>query len=190
MFEVPEVDEDELVLLAKTGDQEAFAALVRQNAEYVFNLAYRLTKNREEAEDLSQEAFVRVWKALPNFRSEAQFRTWMYRIVTNLCYDRLPKLRRELALIEIDQVIEISSAPDRKPEARLLSREMQAELYEVIDNLPQSYRLLITLRHLQGMSYDEIAEATGQPLGTVKAGIHRARKMLKERIVFYEIQPG
>lgn len=190
MFETQEVDEEALVLQAQQGDQEAFAQLVRQYADYVFNLAYRLMKNREEAEDLSQEAFVRVWKALPNYRMEARFSTWLYRIVSNLCYDRLPKLRVELASIEIEEVIFLPSSPERRPEQKLMTREMQAELHQVIDSLPQSYRLLITLRHLQGMSYDEIAEATGQPLGTVKAGIHRGRKILRERIEVYEIQPG
>lgn len=190
MVDALEVEEEELVLLAQKGDQEAFAALVRWNAAYVFNLAFRLTKNRQEAEDLSQEAFVRVWKALPNFRAESRFRTWLYRIVSNLCYDRMPEIRRELSSIEIEKVIDLHSSPERRPESMLLSREEQADLHEAIDNLPQSYRLLITLRHLQEMSYDEISEATGQPLGTVKAGIHRARKMLKERITNYEIQPG
>ena len=185
-----EVDERTLVLQAQQGNQEAFAQLVRQHADYVFNLAFRLMKNREEAEDLSQEAFVRVWKALPNYRMEARFSTWLYRIVSNLCYDRLPKLRVELAAIDIDEVIEMQRAPERRTEERMMSREMQADLHRVIDSLPQSYRLLIALRHLQGFSYEEIAEVTGQPLGTVKAGIHRGRKILKERIQAYEIQPG
>ncbi|HKJ27713.1 MAG TPA: sigma-70 family RNA polymerase sigma factor, partial [Anaerolineales bacterium] len=121
MNENLEAEEKALVLQAQNGDQEAFGALVRRNADYVFNLAFRLMKNREEAEDLSQEAFVRVWKALPNFRAEAKFRTWLYRIVTNLCYDRLPKLRHEFASIEIDQVVEMASSPDRRPEQKLLS---------------------------------------------------------------------
>ena len=191
MFKEESLTEADMILRAKQGSSEAFELLVQENASFVFNLALRLTQNPQEAEDLSQEVFVRVWKALPNFRLEARFSTWLYRIVANLCYDRLPKLRRELNAIEINTVINMQNDDQtRQPEHKLLSSEQSAELHDAIDHLPQSYRLLITLRHLQGMSYDDIAEVTGQPLGTVKSGIYRARNMLKERILAYESQPG
>ncbi|MBI9046641.1 MAG: sigma-70 family RNA polymerase sigma factor [Anaerolineaceae bacterium] len=190
MTDQQEMDEKEFVLLAKQGDHNAFESLVYLNANYVFNLAFRLTNNHQEAEDLSQEAFIRMWKALPNFRADSRFRTWLYRIVTNLCYDRLPKLRQELASIEFDDVIDLHIPTEGHPEKSLLSQEIQTELHKVIDHLPQSYRLLITLRHLQALSYNEISEVTGQPLGTVKAGISRARKLLRERMTQYESQSG
>lgn len=182
-------NEKALVLQAKQGSQSAFKELVEQNANYVFNLALRLVKNQQEAEDLSQEAFVRIWKALPKYRVESQFRTWLYRIVVNLCYDRLPNLHQELSSIEVDKVVGLNSGSEYQPETALLNHEMKTELHKVIDNMPQGYRLLITLRHLQGLSYKEISEITGQPIGTLKSGIHRARKILRERIVLYEIQP-
>src|SRR5215207_10971824 len=88
--------EQHLIQRAQKGDHEAFAALVTEHQHYVYNLALRVLKNEEEALDLAQESFVRAWTALPNFRGESQFRTWLYRIVTNLCYNRLPNLRRSL----------------------------------------------------------------------------------------------
>jgi RNA polymerase sigma-70 factor (ECF subfamily) len=183
------VDEKGLVQQAKQGDESAFEVLVHQNVQYVFNLAVRLVNDPSEAEDIAQEAFIRAWKALPNFRMEARFSTWLYRIVTNLCYDRLPNLKKELIALEIDETIDL---PDDfiKPESYLLSKELQEELYSAIGELPASYRLLITLRHLQEMSYAEIAEATMQPIGTVKTGIFRARQLLRQRIELYEARYG
>lgn len=179
-------EEAALVRRAQHGDHSAFEEIVRRHARFVYNLALRLTHNPQEAEDLSQEAFVRVWKALPNFRIEARFRTWLYRIVTNLCYDRLPKLQQELAAIDVEYINETELPHQTHPERTLLNKEEQTRLHTAIDNLPPHYQLLITLRHLQEMSYAEIAEATEQPIGTVKAGIYRARKILRERLEDHE----
>lgn len=178
-------EEAALVRRAQQGDQGAFEEIVRRYARFVYNLALRLTQNPQEAEDLSQEAFVRVWKALPSFRIEARFRTWLYRIVTNLCYDRLPKLRKEFSEMDVEHINEAVLPSQAQPERTLLTKEEQTRLHTAIGNLPQHYRLLITLRHLQEMSYAEIAEATEQPLGTVKAGIYRARQILRERLEDY-----
>jgi RNA polymerase sigma-70 factor (ECF subfamily) len=179
------VDEKGLVRKAKRGDDRAFEELISHNAQYVYNLALRLLNDPLEAEDLSQEAFIRAWSALPNFRSESSFRTWLYRIVMNLCFDRLPNLKRDLSAIDIDETIELPVSLNN-PEGRFLSKELEFELYRAIEELPESYRLLITLRHVQDFSYAEIAEVTMQPLGTVKTGIFRARQLLKQIIDQYE----
>src|SRR6185436_7954075 len=106
--------ESETILIkrAQIGDYEAFALLVTEHQRYVYNLALRVLKNEEEALDLAQETFVRAWTALPNFRGQSQFRTWLYRIATNLCYNRLPHLRRSLNELG-DDVIEDIPHPDR-----------------------------------------------------------------------------
>ncbi len=173
--------ERQLVARAGKGDTDAFAGLVRAHAPYVYNLALRLLRDPLEAEDLSQETFLRAWRALPRFRAEARFSTWLYRIAANLCYNRLPGLREELATLDPDEEISI---PDERQHVGgiLLSQELQAHLHEAIAELPDSYRLLVTLRHLQGMSYAEIAEATQMPLGSVKTGIFRARRRLQEAL--------
>src|SRR3990172_256836 len=104
---VVQANESELVRRAQAGDTEAFDALVTEHQQFVYNLALRAVSDPHEAEDIAQEAFVRAWLALPNFRGQAQFRTWLYRIVTNLCYNRLPNLRRSLADLGDDVLAEI-----------------------------------------------------------------------------------
>lgn len=179
------MNEKQLVLRAKKGDTVAFEELMTQNAQYVYNLALRVVKDPQEAEDISQEAFIRVWKALPGFKGRSNFRTWLYRIVTNLCYDRLPKMKKEFDALNLDEEVDLVDKGD-VPEGAVLSRELRSVLHLAIDDLPESYKLLITLRHLQEMTYDEIAEVTGQPLGTVKTGIFRARRLLYDKIKVYE----
>jgi RNA polymerase sigma-70 factor (ECF subfamily) len=177
--------ERQLIARAQKGDSAAFEALVNNHARYVYNLALRVVRDPHEAEDLSQEAFLRAWKALPSFRLEAQFSTWLYRIVTNLCYNRLPRLKKELNALTLEEGPGDWPDPHQRVEPGLLSKEIETHLHRAIDDLPESYRLLITLRHLQGMSYADIAETTGLPLGTVKTGIHRARAHLREAVEAY-----
>jgi RNA polymerase sigma-70 factor (ECF subfamily) len=111
----------------------------------------------------------------------------LYRIVTNLCYNRLPRLQEDLKVLVSDEVA-LQLPDDRQPlEAKILSAELNACLRTAIDELPDGYRLLINLRHLQEMSYEEIAQVTGLPLGTVKTGIHRARLRLKSALEEFEV---
>ncbi len=164
----------------------AFEALANLHTSYVYNLALRVARDPHEAEDLTQETWLRVWRGLPAYRAQARFTTWLYRIVTNLFYNRLPRLKQELAELDTDEAA--LDLPDEHPppEAGLLSKELQTHLHHAIQNLPSHYQLLITLRHLQDMSYTDIAQITGMPLGTVKTGIFRARQMLKIAIGAYE----
>ena len=170
-----------LVNRAKAGDTRAFEALVNQHARYVYTLTNRLLSNAQEAEDLAQETFIRAWSNLSKFRGDAQFRTWLYRIATNLCYNRLPRLKQELSALDPDDSLMLSDKTPRA-EQQVIRAEQQAELKDVIDTLPESYRLLVVLRHVHDLSYAEISQVTDLPLGTVKTGIFRARKMLKERL--------
>lgn len=178
------MDEQTLVKRAQQGDSAAFEALMGLHAQFVYNVALRTVNNSAEAEDIAQEAFIRAWKALPKFRADAQFRTWLYRIVTNLCYNRLPRLKRDLQALD-DDALDFVSDEDQKVEASIVTDELYQYLHAAIADLPEGYRLLITLRHLQGMSYNEIAEATDMPLGTVKTGIFRARKELRLALLAY-----
>jgi len=180
-----DLPEHELIQRAQQGEPAAFEALVARHAPFVYNLALRTLGDPHEAEDLAQEAFVRVWRALPQFRADARFSTWLYRIVVNLCYNRLPRMKAALAEIDIEG--EAHLPDDRRPvDAGVLSGELRAHLHAAIGALPEGYRMLITMRHLQDMSYGDIATATGMPLGTVKTGIHRARRQLQTAIEIYE----
>ena len=180
--------EQALIQRAQKGDQEAFAVLVTEHQRYVFNLAVRVLKNEEEALDVAQETFVRAWTALPNFRGQSQFRTWLYRIVTNLCYNRLPNLRRtlnELGDDVIANVPETDLAFDN-PAHGLESRELRSHLHQAIDHLDENYRLLISLRYQNELSYEEMATMLNMPLGTVKTGLFRAKEQLRRALETYQ----
>ncbi|MEM7130790.1 MAG: sigma-70 family RNA polymerase sigma factor [Chloroflexota bacterium] len=179
-------DEQHLVSLAQKGDMSAFGQLVDQHSLYVYNLALRLVKQPEEAEDMAQEAFLKAWRGLGTFRADAKFSTWLYRIVTNVCYNRLPRLQRDLANLPIDEGAMSMPDNEQNVDDSYLLLERNANLHQAIEELPDSYQLLISLRHLQEMSYNEIADVTDMPLGTVKTGIFRARKLLRETIQHYE----
>ena len=179
-------DEPTLIRRAQKGDQDAFAALVEEHQHYAYNLAVRLLKDENEALDLTQETFVRAWTALPNSREQSQFRTWLYRIVTNLCYNRLPNLRRALHDLGNDVMEAIPESRFDSPADRAESGEARAQLHRAIDELDTNYKLLITLRYQHELSYEEIASTLNLPLGTVKTGIFRAKEQLRKSLVHLE----
>jgi RNA polymerase sigma-70 factor (ECF subfamily) len=176
--------EHSLIQRAQKGDHDAFAALVDEHQRYVYNLAFRVLKDENEALDLTQDTFVRAWTALPNFRGQSQFRTWLYRITTNLCYNRLPGLRRSLTdlgddvLPDMPETKETSSNPLREIE----SNEARAYVHEAIDRLDAHYKLLIVMRYHDELSYEEIAGLLNLPLGTVKNGLFRAKEKLRRAL--------
>jgi len=174
----------ELVARARQGNEAAFEQLVRRHQRYVFNLAYRVLGDYAEAEDVTQEAFVRAWRGLSGFRGQARFTTWLYRIVHNLCLNRLPGLRRELLQVELLE--EVLDDPAPSPPDLFEARERVAFLHAELDRLPEKYRLVLTLRYLQGLSYAEIAAALDVPMGTVKTHLHRARRLLREQLRQWE----
>jgi RNA polymerase sigma-70 factor (ECF subfamily) len=175
-------NEKKLIQRAQKGDHDAFASLVDEHQRYVYNLALRVVKDENEALDLTQETFVRAWTALPNFKGQSQFRTWLYRIVTNLCYNRLPNLRRSLNDLGDDVMEDISDTNIDTPAREFDSNETRQNLHQAIQNLDEKYRLLITLRYQNELSYDEIASTLNLPLGTVKTGIFRAKEQLRKTL--------
>jgi RNA polymerase sigma-70 factor (ECF subfamily) len=182
-------EEKELVRRAQAGDAEAFSLLVSEHQQFVYNLALRALQDSHEAEDAAQDAFVRAWMALPNFRGQSQFRTWLYRIVTNVCYNRMPKLRRQMAAMGDDQVIDVPDEDSDDPADEVEAAQRRAYLHTQIDELPESYKILVTLRYQQGLSYDEIASVLSLPLGTVKTGLFRAKAQLRQALHQFEEQP-
>ena len=159
--------------------------LVQQSeAEETTAGAYRLLRDTNEAEDLAQEAFLRVWKGLSAFRGGAKFTTWLYRIVTNLCYNRLNNLRRQLLDVSVDDDDPaLSLSPAKEPPAVIEAAEKNAFLHQQVAALPAKYQLVISLFYLQGFSYQEMAQVLDLPLGTVKTHLFRARKRLKQRLL-------
>jgi RNA polymerase sigma-70 factor (ECF subfamily) len=173
--------EHSLIQRAQKGDHDAFAALLYEHQRYVYNLALQVLKDENEALDLTQETFVRAWTALPNFRGQSQFRTWLYRITTNLCYNRLPNLRHSLADLGDDVMMDLpeTNNANSNPARVLESSEIRKYLYQVIDGLDANYKMLIVMRYQDELSYEEIASLLNLPLGTVKTGLFRAKEKLR-----------
>ncbi len=182
MNDSPAAEEADLVRAAQGGDLRAFERLMHQHAPALYTLALRSLGDARDAEDLVQEAMLRAWNHLASFRAEARLGTWLYRIVINLCFNRLPQLRRQPEGLDEAGGEDLAQA-EPGPEALLVGGELRVALHEAIAALPAQQRLLITLRHLDDLRYDEIAEITGLPLGTVKTGIHRGRQQLRSSLV-------
>lgn len=174
---MPESDAS-LVRSHLDGDAEAFAGLIFRHATSVYNVCFRLVRNREDAEDLTQEAFLRAHDRLASLRDAAAFRLWLLRIAHHLCLDWLKSRRRGQALDELPDELaggsELAAAAERAQEAEAVRRA-------VLD-LPPPYREAITLRYNEGLSYAEIAEVMGIPIGTVRTHLFRGKAALRERL--------
>jgi RNA polymerase sigma-70 factor, ECF subfamily len=165
--------DEELVRRAQKGDRFAFERLVEQHEQRLYTLAARVLGSREDAADAVQEALVRAWLALPKFRGDARFSTWLYRIVVNAAHDMRPK-RREMPTDELPEPAD--------PRDRFAEQELSGELQRALDALDESYRVAVVLYDVLGCSYAEIAEMTGVAEGTVKSRIFRGRSELAERL--------
>ena len=185
----PAQTEIALIRRVQQGDGVAFDRLVELYGPRVYNLAYRMIGNAEDAHDVAQEAFLRIYDALPRFRGDASFSTWMYRIVVNVCHDELSRRRRRPpTLTELQPEDGDSTALDdmlttgETTEDHLLRRERHQALHQAITALPPPFRTVLVLYDLQGFSYDEIAETLRVNVGTVKSRLNRARNILREKI--------
>ena len=178
-----------LIRRIQQGDQHAFDRLVELYSTRVYNLAYRMLGNAEDAHDVAQDAFLRVYDALPRFRGDATFSTWLYRIVVNVCHDELGRRkRRPLTVTDLEPEGEDAPActefttTGETAEDAVLQQERHRALHAAIAELPLPFRSVLVLYDLQGFSYDEIAEILRVNLGTVKSRLNRARNMLREKI--------
>ncbi len=173
---------------ARRGEQAAFAELLSRYRAPVFNLCLRMLKNRDDAEDIAQEVFIKVFGMLERYDERYAFRSWLFKIAANQCIDFIRKNR--VKLLSLDEPmkyqgeeIEREFPDERETPDQELEREQLGEiLMAIASELPPHYRSMIVLRHQEQLSYDEIAEILDLPLGTVKARIHRARAMMKEKL--------
>lgn len=179
-------DEKLLLKRAKSGDIEAFEALIKGSEKKVFNIALRMTGSHDDAMDLSQEVYIKVFKALSTFKEEASFFTWVYRIAYNTCVDEIRK-KDKVKIISYDNEIETEDGELRVqiedkallPLEQVEKKEEKERLKKAITKMSLNHREVLIMRDLQGMSYDEIAEIIKCPPGTVKSRINRARQELK-----------
>lgn len=177
--------EQELVLRAQRGDQDAFAQLVEANQNKIYALALRMSGHPEDAADLAQEAFLRAWRSLPSFQGDSSFATWLYRLTSNLCIDFLRQEKRKRAAVTVTSLDEEESSavdvPDHRftPQNELERKELQQAVGKAILLLSDEHRQVLVLRELEGLSYSEIAQQLDLEEGTVKSRIARARISLK-----------
>lgn len=184
------VGDMELVEKSIKGDVNAFEDLVRRYQNKVFTVAFRMIGNREDAADLSQEAFVKAYRALPNFRGEASFQTWLHHIITNVCRDELRK-RSRISAISLDKEIITSEGTFQSeladdalgPEDILENKDLAKNIQQAINILGPEYRMTIIMREIQGFSYEEIANTLSCSIGTVKSRLNRARTILKNILI-------
>jgi len=184
--------DQDVVLEARDGRQSAYRELVRRYERPIFSLIYRMVRNREQAEDLSQETFVKALNAIESYRPEYKFSSWIFKIANNVSIDHLR--RRELDTLSLDgsphaltpEAIQASALQlgDRQETAleELEAKELGGEIERAIATLRPEYRSCILLRHVEGRPYEEIATMLDLPLGTVKTYIHRARSELRQAL--------
>jgi RNA polymerase sigma-70 factor (ECF subfamily) len=194
---LPAATDQEVVTLARKGIEPAYRELVRRYERPVFSLIFRMVRNRELAEDLSQETFIKVLNALDSYRPEYKFSSWVFKIANNAAIDHLR--RRELDTLSLEgsphaetpQMVEATALQiGERGETQLEeveNKELGGEIERAIAKLRPEYRTCILLRHVEGRAYEEIAEILNLPLGTVKTYIHRARNEL--RITLAHLKP-
>lgn len=176
---VADWDEARLIRDSIAGDRLAFGELVRRHRSFVLALVYRLCGDATQAEDIAQDAFLRAWQALPGFRGQAAFRTWLYRIASNVA---LEQLRHAKPTVDIEG---IPLAAQDTPEDDALHTEQCAEVQAAILQLPVQSRLVLILREYEGLSYKEIASTLDIPIGTVMSRLNYARQRLQRDLAPY-----
>lgn len=184
-------DEELLIKRIKIGDENAFAELVETHQKMVFNVALRYVRNYDDASDITQEVFIKAYRSIDSFKGKAQISTWLYRITVNFCTDfaRKNKLyyKNTVELESENEEGELTELPlpdmSYNPESKLESKELHDALLMAIDSLPKDARDIIIMRDINDMSYNEIADALGIELGTVRSRLARARMRLRNKLV-------
>jgi RNA polymerase sigma-70 factor (ECF subfamily) len=185
----PEVDVDQqLVERVQKGDKRAFDLLVLKYQHKIFAVISRFIRDHAEVQDVAQDAFIKAYRALPNFRGESAFYTWMYRIAINTAKNYLVARNRRPPASDVDvDDAEFFAGNDamhemNTPERNLLRDELQSVIDQAFRDLPDDLRMAVTLREIDGLSYEEIAEAMDCPIGTVRSRIFRAREAIDKKI--------
>ena len=179
------MQEELLVRQAQKGDEEAFEALIMQQQKRLYNAALRTMRSAEDAGDMTQEAIIKIYRNLSSFKGDCSFGAWAYRITINTCLDELRR-RKKRTLVSLDAAQDQGGLQledgGGTPEEMIERRELAEQIEKAISALEPDYRIAVTLRDVEGLSYQEIADVTGTSLGTVKSRISRARMQLQKKL--------
>lgn len=172
----------ELIEISKDGDTKAFGILVGQFQTLVFRLAFRLLCNDDEAKDIVQEVFIRVWTQLRKYKPEYQFSTWIYKITSNLCYDRLRSLKHNRELIKPGIVAGLNISSAENIESSMINRELKDLIIYFTEGLTPKQKLVFTLSDIEELNPEEIERITGLSAGKIKSNLYLARKYIRNKI--------
>jgi RNA polymerase sigma-70 factor (ECF subfamily) len=181
------LDPQEASLIARSqrGDLQAFDRLVAVHEDRIYHAAYRVTGNADDARDAAQETFLKAFRALPRYRHESAFSTWLHRIAVNAALD-LVRRRPQVPPLSLEDVALPAAAGNPEPEAE--RSELQRRVHQALGWLAPDHRVIIVLRDLQGLAYEEVAEVLRIPIGTVRSRLSRAREALRELLI--DLAPG
>jgi RNA polymerase sigma-70 factor (ECF subfamily) len=177
----PQSDTD-LIAKCIAGEVEVYQVLVDRYSSRIVNVAYMMIGDRHEAEDVAQDAFIRAYKALPKFQHKAKFSSWLYQIALNLCKDFLKSKARSIKKMDDEKLQALEKRMEGSVSQVLLAAELSEGIRDVIYGLPELYREVFVLRHLQGVDYDDVAEITNVPADTVRVRAYRARELLRSSL--------
>ncbi|QFU21697.1 RNA polymerase sigma factor RpoE [Shewanella eurypsychrophilus] len=183
-----QISDQQLVERVQQGDKNAFNLLVLKYQNKVMNLIARYVRNQADVADVAQEAFIKAYRALPNFRGESAFYTWLYRIAVNTAKNHLVAQGRRAPANDVDvEEAEYYDGSDAlkefaSPERLLMADDIQKVVFDALDSLPEELKMAISLRELDGMSYEEIASVMDCPVGTVRSRIFRAREAIDKKL--------
>jgi RNA polymerase sigma-70 factor (ECF subfamily) len=180
----------ELVRRCQEGDVSAFQTLVERYQQRAVRLSYRYVKNQEDAEDIAQDAFIRVFRSIKDFRNESQFYTWFYRILVNLSLDHLRRNKQKGVEYQDGVLLRSQSAAEvqqkgSSPREQLWKKQRRIAITQAIETLPDDQRTTVVLREIDGLSYEEIAQVTKVPIGTVMSRLYYARRKLQDKLKEY-----
>jgi RNA polymerase sigma factor (sigma-70 family) len=176
-----QLTDEQLVEVVRRGEREAYRVLVERHKQYVFTLVLRSVDHRETAEDLAQEVFLKLYRSLELFRGDSKFTTWLYRMTVNMVTDyRRTQARRPVENM-LDKVKDWAGSRREQPEAQAVLREERRTMQELVQDLPDKYRMVIYLYHFRQLTYQEIAQVLQLPIKTVETRLYRGKALLKEK---------
>jgi len=182
-------EEQKLIERGQKGDKKAYELIFLEYKNIVYNVAYGMLSNVEDAEDMTQEVFIHIFEKINQFRFKSSFSTWLYRVTVNMCHNEIRKKQRQYQDAEdLENYYEQKEASIKSPEDEILNKERQTQVKNALAMLSEDYRIILILREIEGLSYKKIAKVLQCSLGRVKSRLHEARMELKQKFEFLETE--